>query len=106
MNRPKSQTDSAPNKASNFSQQDEIRQHAEPLPPRDLDSGLDHSHQITKADTLSKNGQNNGTIQRRIQDHPLWSAYLADRHILEEATAAGAWVEREDWTRPGCSGMA
>ena len=98
MNRPKSQTDSAPNKASNFSQQDEIRQHAEPLPPRDLDSGLDNSHQITKADTLPKNGQNNGTIQRRIQDHPLWSAYLADRHILEEATAA-AWVEREDWTR-------
>ena len=98
MNRPKSQTDSAPNKASNFSQQDEIRQHAEPLPPRDLDSGLDHSHQITTADTLSKNGQNNGTIQRRIQDHPQWSAYLADRHILEEATAA-AWVEREDWTR-------
>ena len=99
MNRPKSQTDSAPNKASNFSQQDEIRQHAEPLPPRDLDSGLGHSHQITKADTLSKNGQNNRTIQRRIQDHPLWSAYLADRHILEEATAAAAWVEREDWTR-------
>ena len=98
MNRPKSQTDSAPNKASNFSQQDEIRQHAEPLPPRDLDSGFGYSHQITKADTLSKNGQNNGTIQRRIQDHPLWSAYLADRHILEEATAA-AWVEREDWTR-------
>ena len=99
MTAPKSQANSAPDKTPNFSQQDEIRQHAEPLPPRDLDSGLGHSHQITKADTLSKNGQNNGTIQRRIQDHPLWSAYLADRHILEEATAAGAWVEREDWTR-------
>ena len=99
MTLPRSQADSAPDQTTNFSQQDEIRQHAEPLPPRDLDSGLDHSHQITKADTLSKNGQNNGTIQRRIQDHPQWSAYLADRHILEEATAAAAWVEREDWTR-------
>ena len=98
MNRPRSQTNSAPNRAPNFSQQDGILQHAEPLLPRGRDSGLGNRHQITKADTLSKNGQNNGTIQRRIQDHPLWSAYLADRHILEEATAA-AWVEREDWTR-------
>ena len=46
---------------------------------------------------MPTNGQNNGTIKRRIQDHPEWSANLADRHILEPAIAAGAWVEREEW---------
>ena len=43
--------------------------------------------------------KNNGTVRLRIRDHPLWSAYLDDRRILEVATAAAAWVEREDWTR-------
>ena len=47
---------------------------------------------------MPTNGQNNGTIKRRIQDHPLWSAYLASRHILEAAIAADAWVEREERT--------
>ena len=31
------------------------------------------------------------------RNHPEWSAYLADRHILEAAIAADAWVEREEW---------
>ena len=97
MNRPRSQTDSAPNRAPNFSQQDGILQHAEPLPPRGRDSGLGNRHQITDPDTLPKNGQNTGTIQRRLQDHPEWSAYVADRHILEEAIDAGAKIEYSDY---------
>ena len=32
-----------------------------------------------------------------LRNHPEWSAYLADRHILELAIDAGAWVEREEW---------
>ena len=67
------------------------------LYPRALDSDIANTHQITDPDSLPTNGQNNGTIKRGIQDHPQWSAYLADRHILEPAITAGAWVEREDW---------
>ena len=41
---------------------------------------------------------NNGQVKHRLADHPEWSANLADRHILEAAIAADAWVEREEWT--------
>ena len=41
---------------------------------------------------------NNGQVKHRLADHPQWRAYLADRHILEPAIAAGAWVEREEST--------
>ena len=67
------------------------------LYPRAPDGDIANTHQITDPDALPTNGQNNGTIKRGIQDHPQWSAYLADRHILEPAITAGAWVEREDW---------
>ena len=81
------------------SQQDEIRQDVDLQPPRAPDSDLANTHQITDPDALPTNGQTNGTRKRRIQDHPQWSAYLTDRHILEPAIAAGAWVERDDQTR-------
>ena len=99
MTLPKSQADSAPEQTPNFLQQDEICQHAEPLSPRGHDGRPGHTLQKTNPDFLPKNGQNNGTIKRSIQDHPEWSAYLADRHIFEPAIVAGAWIEREDWTR-------
>ena len=41
---------------------------------------------------------NNGQVKHRLADHPQWSANLADRHILESAITADAWVEREEWT--------
>ena len=37
----------------------------------------------------------NGRFISPVEDHPEWSAYLADRHVLEPAIAAGAWVERD-----------
>ena len=82
----------------NSSQQDEIRQDVDLQSPRAPDSDIANTHQITDPDALPTNGQNNGTIKRRIQDHPQGSANLADRHILEPAIAAGAWVEREEST--------
>ena len=80
------------------SQQDEIRQDVDLQSPRAPDSDIANTHQITDPDALPTNGQNNGTITRRIQDHPQWSASLADRHILESAITAGVWVEREEST--------
>ena len=32
------------------------------------------------------------------RNHPEWSAYLANRHILEAAIAVDAWVEHEEST--------
>ena len=85
------------NMLTNSSQQDELRQDVDlQSRPHAPDSDLANTHQITDPDALTTNGQNNGTIKRRIQDHPESSAYLADRHILEPAITAGAWVERED----------
>ena len=80
------------------SQQDEIRQDVGLQSPRAPDSDIANTHQITDPDALPTNGQNNGTTKRRIQDHPQWSARLADRHILEPVIAAEAWVEREERT--------
>ena len=41
---------------------------------------------------------NNGQAKPCVEDHPPWRAYLTDRHILEPAIAAGAWVEHEAGT--------
>ena len=38
------------------------------------------------------------TQKYRLQDHPEWSAYLESRRILDQAIAAGYWVEYEKWT--------
>ena len=35
--------------------------------------------------------------KQRIQDHAQWSAYLDRRCILEQAIAAGAWIEYSDY---------
>ena len=56
-----------------------------------------HTPQIPDADTRPNHGRSKGRQNSRIQDHPEWSTNLNDRHILEPATASGAWVEREDW---------
>ena len=98
MRPPRAQPDFPPEKTPKFSPQDEIRQDVELLRSRDLDSKLGNTHQITNPDTQPHNGQNNGTIKRRIQDHPQWRAYLVDRHIFESAITAGVWVEREEST--------
>ena len=98
MSTPTSQADFPPDQTLKSSQQDKLRQDVELLRSRDLDSKLGNTHQITNPDTQPHNGQNQGTITRRIQDHPEWSDYLADRHILEPAIAAGAWVEHDDQT--------
>ena len=99
MTLPRAQEDFTQKKTPNFSQPDEIHQDNEVLTPRGLDSGSGNTHQITNPDTLPNPGQNNGTIKRRIPDHPEWSAYLTDRHILDPAAASGAWVERDDQAR-------
>ena len=96
MSTPTSQADFPPYQTPKFSQQDKFRQHDKLLSPRVPDSDPGNTHQITDPDALPHIGQNNGTIKRRIQDHPEWSAYLANRHILAPAIAAGAWVEREE----------
>ena len=98
MSPPTSQADFPPDQTPKFSQKDEIRQDVELLRSRDLDSKLGNTHQITNPDTQPHNGQNNGTIKRRIQDHPQGRAYLVDRHIFESAITAGVWVEREEST--------
>ena len=36
------------------------------------------------------------------RNHPEWSAYLANRHILEQAIAAGAWIERSEYYGQDC----
>ena len=33
--------------------------------------------------------------KQRVQDHPTWSAYLAQRHVLDQAIASHAWIERD-----------
>ena len=98
MSTPTSQADFPPYQTPKFSQQDKFRQDVELLSVLAIpDSNLGNTHQITNSGTLGRIiGQNNGTIKRRIQDHPEWSAYLANRHILAPAIAAGAWVEREE----------
>ena len=106
MSTPTSQADFPPDQTPKFSQQDKISQSVELLRSRALDSKLGNTHQITNPDARPHNEQNNGTITRRIQDHPEWSDYLADRHILEPPIAAGAWVEHDDHTKAGCAGMA
>ena len=82
MSPPTSQADFPPDQTPKFSQKDEIRQDVELLRSRDLDSKLGNTHQITNPDTQPHNGQNNGTIKRRIQDHPQGRAYLVDRPHL------------------------
>ncbi|MCY3780011.1 MAG: toprim domain-containing protein [Chloroflexi bacterium] len=37
-----------------------------------------------------------------VEDHPQWRAYLAKRHVLEAAVAAGAWVEHSDYYGRHC----
>ena len=82
--------------SSELSRQDKTRHRLDLSTPHDPESLPDNTHQITN---LSQNGQNNGASKRRLQDHPEWSTYLADRHILDPAIAAGAWIERDQYAR-------
>ena len=43
------------------------------------------------------NQRQNLTRPLRIQNHAQWSAYLEGRRILEQAVAAGAWIEYSDY---------
>ena len=52
----------------------------------------------TPPTSVLESALNSRTLERRIQDHPKWSAFLAKRHILEPAIAA-AWVERDEYAR-------
>ena len=98
MRPPRAQPDFPPEKTPKFSPQDEIYQHVQPLASNGRDSVSDNTHQITNPDTRLNHRRNNGRILSRVADHPEWSAYLADRHILDPAIAAGAWVEYEQGT--------
>ena len=95
----RTQPDSPPDTTVFISYMAGTREHADLLAAFGLEDSSGHPRQTTNPDTLPNPGQNNGTIKRRIQDHPEWSAYLADRHILESAIAARAWVERDDQAR-------
>ena len=98
MSTPTSQADFPPDQTPKFSQQDKLLQSVELQRSRALDSKHANTHQITNPDTRPNPGQNNGQVKHQLADHPEWSAYLADRHILEPAIAAGAWVVLEDGT--------
>ena len=94
----KSQSDSARDKAPNLPKSDTSGLDAEPSPSSALESDNGHTPQIPAAGARSNNGRYKGRPKRRILDHPDWSAYLSKRRILEPAIAAGAWIEREEWT--------
>ena len=53
----------------------------------------------TPPTSVLESALNSRTLERRIQDYPKWSAFLAKRHILEPAIAAAAWVERDEYAR-------
>ncbi|MCE2471831.1 MAG: hypothetical protein J4G18_08010 [Anaerolineae bacterium] len=57
-----------------------------------------HPRKTTYPNTLPAYWWEKGTAKGSITDHLGWSAYLFSRRILGPAIAAGAWVEREQWT--------
>ena len=106
MSPPTSQSYFPQDQTPKYSQQDEIRQNVENLPPRALDRDIGNTHQITIPDTLPRPGQTNGTGQtpaRRIIQNGLPN--LADRHILEAAIAARRLGGTRGMDRAGCSGL-
>ena len=98
MTASKSQSDSARDNALNLPKPDTPGHDTEPSPSSALESGNGHAPQIPDAGARPHNRRYKGRPKRRIQDHPEWSAYLSQRHILEPAIAADARVEHEDWS--------
>ena len=94
------QPDSQPE--TNLSQQADTRQDAESLSPHGLERNPAHLGQIRNLDTLPNQAQNNGRVKSRVKDHPQWCEYLAARHIIKPAIAAGAWVEHSDYYGRTC----
>jgi len=98
MTRPRSQSDSARDKALDLAKQDTSGHDAKPSPSIVLESGNGHTSQIPDESAQPNNGRNKARPKRKIEDHPAWSAYLSQRRILEPAIVADAWIEREEWT--------
>ena len=95
MTASKSQSHSARDNALNLPKTETTGHDTEPSPSSAHVSGNGHDLQIPHAGARPHNRRYKGRPKHRIQNHPQWSAYLSQRHILEPVIAAGIWVERD-----------
>ena len=93
MTASKSQSDSARDNALNLPKTETTGHDTEPSPSSAHVSGNGHDPQIPDTGARPHNRRYKGRPKHRIQDHPQWSAYLSQRHILEPVIVAGIWVE-------------
>lgn len=56
----------------------------------------------SKSRSQSHHQRQNGRLKTPVADHPQWREYLAKRHILEAAIAAGAGIEHSDYYGRNC----